>query len=137
MSAVIDHTVPAHLVRRDADARALSATLRYDPRDPLAVGFVFPAAVSLDGEEVAWVFSRRLLDDGLHGPSGEGDVRLRPCGTARTVLELHAPSGMARVEFPSDELRRFLELTYQAVPRDAEETAQDLERGLADLLGGV
>ena len=137
MSAVIDHTVQARLVRRDADARVLSATLRYDPSDPLAVRFVFPADVSLDGEEVAWLFSRRLLDDGLDARSGEGDVRLRPYGPSRTVLELHAPTGMARVEFPTQGLRTFLELTYRSVPRDGETTAQDLERGLADLLGGV
>lgn len=137
MSPVIDHTVQARLVRRDADACPLSATLRYDPQDPLAVRFVFPAAVSLDGEEVAWVFSRRLLDDGLHRRSGEGDVRLRPCGPSRTVLELHSPVGMARVEFPTDGLRRFLELSYRAVPRGGEDATGDLERGLADLLGGV
>ncbi len=137
MSAVIDHTLQARLVRRDADARALSATLCYDPSDPLAVRFVFPATVSLDGSEVAWVFSRRLLDEGVHRRSGEGDVRLRPCGPSRTVLELHAPSGMARVEFPTEGLRAFLELTYRAVPRGGEDTARDLERGLADLLGGV
>jgi hypothetical protein len=137
MSAVIDHTVQAHLVRRDADARRLTATLRYDPLDPLAVCFVFPASVSLDGEEVAWVFSRTLLDDGLRRPSGEGDVRLRPLGRSRTVLELHAPGGVARVEFPSADLRTFLELTYRSVPRDGEDTGRDLDRGLTDLLGGV
>lgn len=137
MSAVIEHTVQARLIARTSAARPLSVLLRYDPEDPLAVHLVFPAEASLDGSEVVWVFSRELLDAGLRTPVGAGDVHLWPCGHAHTMLELHAPEGMALTELRSSDLRRFLGLAYAAVPHGQERLGADLERGLAELLRGV
>lgn len=135
MSAVIDHAVQARLFAEPA--RHLSAVLRFDAADPLAVRLCFPPEASLDGTEVTWTFGRELLDEGLGAPAGEGDVHVRPClsNLARTVVELHSPEGVAVLEFPSTELRRFLRRTGASAA--AHQDLPDLERELTALLGGV
>ncbi|RLL67276.1 SsgA family sporulation/cell division regulator [Streptomyces sp. Z26] len=137
MHGVIEQHAQARLIARANDARPLSTTLRYDTGDPLAVRAVFPADASLDGAEVAWVFSRDLLDAGTDAPAGEGDVQLWPCGPAHTMLELHTADGVALVELRSSDVRRFLERSYAAVPRGREQPAAGLDTGLTDLLRGV
>lgn len=137
MSAVIEQNAQARLIARASAARPLSAVLRYDDEDPLAVHVLFPPEASLDGAEVEWVFSRELLDAGLDSPSGEGDVQLWPCGPAHTMLELHTAAGMALIELRSSDLRRFLRSCYAAVPRGQEHPAARLDSGLSDLLRGV
>jgi len=137
VSKVITRTVQAQLITRPPATRSLTPALRYDTADPLAVSLVFPAEISLDGEEVAWAFSRDLLAAGLRGPAGEGDVHVCPCGQRRTVVELHAGEGVAVLEFPSAELWAFLRATYDLVPAGAEGALLDLEEGFAALLRGV
>lgn len=137
MSKVIDHTVQAQLITRPPATRPLDPTLRYDGDDPLAVRIVFPADISLDGEEVVWAFSRDLLDAGLRGPAGEGDVHVWPCGLEQTVIELHAGEGVAVLEFRSADLWGFLHCTYDVVAAGAESARLDLDEGLAALLRGV
>nr|WP_180218299.1 SsgA family sporulation/cell division regulator [Streptomyces albus] len=125
------------MITRPPATRPLTPALRYDTGDPLAVRLVFPAEISLDGEEVAWAFSRDLLAEGLLGPAGEGDVHICPCGQQRTVIELHAGEGVAVLEFPAADLRDFLRRTYEAVPPGAEGALLHLEEGLDALLRGV
>ncbi|NLU75764.1 SsgA family sporulation/cell division regulator [Streptomyces sp. HNM0575] len=137
MSAVFDHTVQARLIAEPHTTRELSAALRYDDADPLAVRIVFPADASLDGAEVAWAFARELLDDGLHGPAGEGDVHVWPRDGSHTVIELLSEEGVAVVEFDSADLRRFLLRTYDVVAAGQEHGDADVETGLAALLRGV
>src|ERR1044072_6700001 len=48
------------------------AGLRYDPADPYAVHATFHTGAE---ETVEWVFARDLLAEGLHRPTGTGDVR--------------------------------------------------------------
>ncbi|HZG03895.1 MAG TPA: SsgA family sporulation/cell division regulator [Streptomyces sp.] len=137
MPAVIDHTVQARLVTVPSVTREIPVALRYDRHDPFAVRIVFPPDVSLDGHEVTWVFSRELLEDGLHSAVGHGDVHIRPDGTERTVVELRAPEGVAVIEFGTGGLRRFLRGTYELVPGGTEHLELDLDNRLTALLRGV
>lgn len=137
MSAVIDHAVQARLITPPHEAKPILTRLRYDPADPLAVQVAFAAEASLDGAEVVWVFARELLNSGLNGPSGKGDVRLWPCASGRTMVAFAAPEGVAVVEFSTPDVRRFLARSYAVLPREREERGLQLEEGLAALLGGV
>ena len=137
MSAVFDQTVHARLITEPHTTRSIDAALRYDETDPLAVHIVFPAEASLDGGEVAWAFARDLLDAGLHGPAGEGDVHVWPRDGSRTVIELLSQEGVAVVEFDSADLRCFLLRSYDAVAAGQEHGETDVELGLAALLRGV
>ncbi|RCG17812.1 SsgA family sporulation/cell division regulator [Streptomyces diacarni] len=137
MSQVITRTVPAQLITRPPATRPLTPALRYDSGDPLAVHLVFPADISLDGEEVTWTFSRDLLAQGACGPAGEGDVHVCPFGQERTVIELHAGEGVALLEFSSADLSAFLQGSYEVVPAGCESAFLDLEEGFRSLLRGV
>ncbi|MET9498890.1 SsgA family sporulation/cell division regulator [Streptomyces sp. NPDC006552] len=115
--------------------RAVTVSLRYACADPLAVHLVFPAAVTLAGTDVTWEFARTLLDEGLRRPAGAGDVHVWPWDGARTVIELHAPEGMAVVHFDTSTLHRFLRRTYALVAAGAEDVTGGVDRALAALLG--
>lgn len=114
----------------------LPAVLSYDRTDPFAVRMAFPAPATLEGTEVSWEFSRELLAAGMNAPAGFGDVRLRPFGYDRTVLEFHAAEGIAMVHVRTAELRRFLRRAQELVPTGDEHRFLDLDRGLTHLLGG-
>lgn len=137
MSTVFEHTVQARLIAAPTAARTLTASLRYDGADPLAVRLGFSAEASLDGADVAWSFGRELLESGLHRPTGEGDVHVWPRDGSHTVIELLSREGVAVVEFDSRELRDFLLRSYDAVPPGQELRLLDLDTGLAALLRGV
>lgn len=114
----------------------LPAVLSYDRTDPFAIRMAFPAPATLEGTEVSWEFSRELLAEGMDVPAGVGDVRIRPFGYDRTVLEFHAPEGIAMVHVRTADLRRFLRRTQQLVPVGGEHRFLDLDRSLTDLLDG-
>lgn len=136
MSTVIEQSVQARMVASAPRMETLPATLQYDPKDPFAVRMAFPAPATLEGAEVAWEFSRELLAAGMDGAAGVGDVRVRPFGYDRTVLEFHAAEGIAMVHVRTAELRRFLARAQEMVPVGDEHRFLDLDRGLTDLLGG-
>lgn len=135
MSTVIDQAVQARLIASAARPRLVPAHLRYARTDPFAVHISFPPAASLDGAEVRWAFARELLASGLLTPAGRGDVRVWPCGPQRTVLEFHAPEGVAMVQIDTAELRGFLALSYALVPAGTEEGLLDVDSDVAALLG--
>ncbi|MEV0522656.1 SsgA family sporulation/cell division regulator [Streptomyces sp. NPDC050439] len=137
MAVTLEQPARARLITREGRERALPVTLRYVAADPLAVQIVFPPEASLDGAEVTWIFARQLLEDGLRAPAGGGDVHVWPCGRARTVLEFHAPQGLALVQFDREVLRRFLLRTYAVVGAGSEAEGLGLDQDLARLLGGV
>lgn len=114
----------------------LPAVLSYDRTDPFAVRMAFPAPATLEGTEVSWEFSRELLAAGIIAPTGAGDVRVRPFGFDRTVLEFHAAEGIAMVHVRTAELRRFLRRAQELVPVGDEHRFLDLDRNLTHLLGG-
>ncbi|MER5375491.1 MULTISPECIES: SsgA family sporulation/cell division regulator [unclassified Streptomyces] len=134
MSIVIDQPVEARLVAAAPRMSSIPATLHYDRRDPFAVRMTFPAPATLEGVEVCWTFARDLLTAGLHEAEGHGDVRVRPYGYDRTVLEFHAPEGTAIVHVHSSEIRRFLQATSELVPAGREHLQLDLDNGLAELM---
>ncbi|MFF4501377.1 SsgA family sporulation/cell division regulator [Streptomyces sp. NPDC001401] len=134
MSTVIEHPVEARLVAAAPRMPSIPAKLHYDRSDPFAVRMTFPAPATLEGVEVCWTFARDLLAAGLHGPEGHGDVRVRPYGYERTVLEFHAPEGTAVVHVLSHEIRRFLDATSALVPVGLEHLQLDLDHDLAELI---
>ncbi|MGW7694685.1 SsgA family sporulation/cell division regulator [Streptomyces asiaticus] len=134
MTTVIDQAVQAQLIASTPESRAIPACLRYERDDPFAVHISFPPSASLDGSAVEWTFGRELLAAGLRGPAGSGDVQMWPSGPQGTVLEFHAPEGMAMVQFDTADLRRFLGRSYAVVPEGSEAGELDLDEGLASLL---
>ena len=129
-------------VRADLELRLVlggdrSATvpvrLGYRPADPWAVTAVFRTA---DGD-VTWVFGRELLEEGLAGPSGEGDVAVWPVSTAvgtLLYLSLASPNGSALLEADPVAVREFLDRTYVHVPAGTESSRFDLDAELARLV---
>ncbi|WP_210575519.1 SsgA family sporulation/cell division regulator [Streptomyces sp. GESEQ-4] len=113
---------------------SIPATLQYDRRDPFAIRMTFPAPATLEGVDVCWTFSRELLAAGMQDAEGHGDVRIRPYGYDRTVLEFHAPEGTAVVHVRSEELRSFLAATSALVPIGLENLQLDLDHDLAELM---
>ncbi|WP_344025568.1 SsgA family sporulation/cell division regulator [Streptomyces luteireticuli] len=134
MSPVIDQAVQAQLIASSPRPRPIPAHLRYERADPFAVHIAFPPAASLDGAEVEWAFARELLAGGLLSPSGGGDVRVWPCGPDRTVLEFHAPEGVAMIQIDTEELRGFLARSYALVPVGGETGFLDLDGDVEALL---
>ncbi|MEE1754051.1 SsgA family sporulation/cell division regulator [Streptomyces sp. SP18CS02] len=134
MSNVVEQAVEARLVASAPRMETVPATLKYDRDDPFAVRMAFPAPAALEGTEVTWAFSRELLAEGLDAPAGVGDVRVRPYGFDRTVVEFHAPEGIAMVHIRTSEVRRFLKRAQHLVPVGQELQFLDLDQNLADLL---
>ncbi|MFE3826482.1 SsgA family sporulation/cell division regulator [Streptomyces sp. NPDC059092] len=134
MSPVIEQAVQARLVSPTPRMETVPATLCYDRADPFAVRMEFPPPATLEGTEVTWEFSRELLATGMTEAVGVGDVRVRPFGYGRTVLEFHAPEGTAMVHLRTSELRRFLERSQGLVPAGREHLYLDLDHDLTELL---
>jgi hypothetical protein len=134
LSIVIEQAVEARLVAAAPRMATIPAVLRYEQADPFAVRMTFPAPATLEGVDVCWTFSRDLLASGLEENVGQGDVRVRPYGYDRTVMEFHAPEGTAIVHLLTGELRRFLRRTDDLVARGLEHLHLDLDGDLAQLM---
>jgi hypothetical protein len=135
MLATVDQTLNGRLVISPRVSQGISVNLRYLRDDPFAVRLAFPASIALEGEEVEWVFARELLDDGLYGPSGEGDVHLWPCDADRVAMALESAHGVAMIEFVADDLHTFLQSSYRAVPMGQEGRHVDVDAYLSTLFG--
>jgi hypothetical protein len=133
----LEQPAGARLITDDEHELAVPLTLRYSSGDPFAVQFVFPAWVSLDGEQVTWIFARALLEEGLDTPAGMGNVRIRPYGPSHTAVEFHSPEGIAMIRFGTAALRHFLHRTYTVTEPGREAPEPSLDRGLASLLDGA
>lgn len=131
---VVEQTVSARIVASAPRAEPVRAVLRYETHDPYAVRMAFPADATLEGTDLAWAFARELLATGMDRPAGDGDVRIRPYGYDRTVVEFHAPEGVAVVHVLTSEIRRFLARVERLVPAGAESRHLDLDEDLAELL---
>ncbi|MGW2717624.1 SsgA family sporulation/cell division regulator [Streptomyces sp. NPDC001492] len=137
MDLTLEQPARGRLITADERELPVPATLRYAATEPLAVHLDFPPEVSLDGTGVTWTFGRALLDEGLRGPAGHGDVHIWPCGQDRTVMELHSPYGLALLQFDTAALRRFLLRTYAVVAAGQEDIGTAVEEGLSSLFGNV
>ncbi|MEV6168165.1 SsgA family sporulation/cell division regulator [Streptomyces sp. NPDC051954] len=136
MDITLEHPVHARLITTGREL-PVPVTLRYTSADPLAVHLDFPAHISLTGQAATWTFARSLLEEGLDAAAGLGSVHIWPCGPLRTVVELHAPEGVAMVWFDPAVLRRFLLRSYTVVEPAEENLTEAFDQGLTSLLGGV
>ncbi|GAA3832443.1 MULTISPECIES: SsgA family sporulation/cell division regulator [Amycolatopsis] len=105
----------------------------YTTADPYAVTLSFRAD---RGRWVEWCFARDLLVEGLNGPAGEGDVRIRPDVTAgpdQLMMELESPDGYAIVEFSREGAARFIASTHTLVPLGAEGALVDVDGFIAEI----
>ncbi|WP_328784941.1 SsgA family sporulation/cell division regulator [Streptomyces canus] len=137
MDTTFEQPARARLITAENQELPVPAILRYDSTDPLAVCVDFPPEVSLDGQGVTWTFARALLEEGLRGPAGGGDVHIWPCGRSTTVVEFHSPYGLALLQFDTPSLRSFLLRTYAVVGAGQEDLGEAVEQGLSALFGGV
>ncbi|MEU0673968.1 SsgA family sporulation/cell division regulator [Streptomyces sp. NPDC006172] len=131
----VRQTARARLFTEEEREVSVTATLRYTSADPLAVHLDFPPEAALQGEPVTWTFGRTLLEEGLSGPAGGGDVHIWPCGPERTVVEFRSPMGLALLQFDTAALRRFLLRSHAVVAPGSEDLASAVDRGLDALLG--
>ena len=137
MDTTFEQPARASLITAENQELPVPATLRYRSTDPLAVCVDFPPEVCLDGQGATWTFARALLEEGLRGPAGGGDVHLWPCGGGITVVEFHSPYGLALLQFDTPTLRRFLLRTYAVVGEGQEDLGEAVEQGLSALFGSV
>ncbi|HLU59142.1 MAG TPA: SsgA family sporulation/cell division regulator [Pseudonocardia sp.] len=103
----------------------------YSAYDPFAVSLAVRAR---HDRWVEWLIGRELVIDGLEGPAGEGDVRMRP----RTVqgydiveIEIRSHDGRAVLEVDRGLLRSFVEQTLELVPLGTEADRMDLDGEIA------
>lgn len=109
------------------------ADLVYRSRDCLAVTMVLCGP---DGEEAGWTFAWDLLRQGLTGPAGRGDIRIRPAPGAVPMVEV-ALSGRyeATVLFPTADVRSFVSRVRTVAPLDAPRIQRSLGEELATIMG--
>lgn len=131
---VVTTELALHLVVPGGAAVPVTAAMRYDATDPYAVRVGFRTGAD---EMVEWTFARSLLTDGVHRPTGEGDVRVWPSPERPgqvVCLSLSSPSGHALFEIPVTGLVSFLRRTHTCVPSGRESDYVDLDAELALLV---
>lgn len=113
----------------------LRAELRFDSREPYAVTISFEAT---GDEPVEWLLARELLAEGLRGPAGEGDIRLRPAteDPAAVLVDLRGRHGWMELVAPRGELVGFLACAHVLVPPGREGCWLGLDENLDLLLAG-
>ncbi|HZD15126.1 MAG TPA: SsgA family sporulation/cell division regulator [Pseudonocardiaceae bacterium] len=125
-------------LRQGPELVPVRVELSWHPGDPHAIHATFQTARTA-AKDVRWVLGRELLAQGLHIPTGIGDVHLcprDPRGTdpAVTVLELCTPTGHAVFELDTDELAELLADTYAHLPFGHEALFLDLDTEITQLL---
>lgn len=140
MLATHEQPLKTHVVTADTRMAGVPAVLRYRSDDPFAVRLAFldpdrePGRAGEPADGVEWVFARDLLTDGLHTPTGVGDVHVWPFGPGDLMIELRSGASTALVITPKAAVRLFLCHAYAIVPAGSEPGHLDLDRGLALLV---
>ena len=134
MATIITERLTAYLIIGREAGLDFTITASYDQRDPYAVRLGFPVNTQ-DGCPLTWIFGRQLLDDGLVGPAGEGDVHVWPCGPDLVMLELRSEAGTAQIALAARQVRAFIFLSYAEVPPGYESGYVEIDRLLHDLMG--
>lgn len=111
----------------------IEVKVTYDPLDPYAVKALFSTGTAA---QVEWVFARDLLADGMFGPTGIGDVRIRPCPDepVTVLIDLSSPAGTVTFEADIADLAAFLFRTYELVPPGEERRCVDYDLEMSRLL---
>jgi len=141
MLATHEQPLKTHVVTSDTRMAGVPAVLRFRSDDPFAVRLAFLDVDPDRGEDgrvvdgIEWVFARDLLTDGLHTPTGEGDVHVWPFGPGDLMIELRSGASTALVITPQVAVRMFLCHAYAIVPAGSEPRHLDLDRALARLVG--
>lgn len=100
----------------------------YDPADPWAILL----RIRCNRQRwVDWWLARDLLDEGLTGPAGVGDVRLEPYPTDGLLITLSSPDGFALLRADGNHARRFLCASFDLVAPGDECEHPDVEWLLA------
>ncbi|WP_370942268.1 SsgA family sporulation/cell division regulator [Amycolatopsis sp. cg5] len=107
------------------------AELCYESREPYALTLSFCFEF---GEWVDWVFARELMIEGLSGPVGEGDIRVRPGEPGVLLVELENQHGFVELELDRAVLAEFLERAHVIVPAGQESNWMDFDDELGMLL---
>lgn len=115
---------------------AMKVELTWASTDPFAVELRIHRG---RGRTTTWMVSRDLLADGLHFPSGLGDVRLAPEeeDPGALWLTLRSPEGRAEFLVSAHDLSVFLAETFAAVPTGGEitdEVSAAMDEWLAELV---
>ncbi|MCS0606413.1 SsgA family sporulation/cell division regulator [Streptomyces sp. LP11] len=141
MNALVHKTLVVQLRAEGTERCSVLAHLSYDADDPFAVTAVF----GHDGHVLAsWRLDREMLSEGLRGPAGVGDVRLRPAADGvwqelrMEFLGDHRPDGTrhhAVVFAWAPAIGAFLRDTYQVVPAGQESVPVDAL--LEEILSGA
>ncbi|MFH8610073.1 SsgA family sporulation/cell division regulator [Streptomyces sp. NPDC018029] len=134
--STVTYAVTAHVSVPKGMPAPLPAELHYDMTDPYAVRLSLGAPLT---RPVDWVFARKLMTEGLHRPTGSGDVLVIPrhrCHRSSLRIVLRNTSGSALVEMAVPEVAMFLRRTFALVPEGAENLHLDLDRAISELTGG-
>lgn len=110
--------------------------LSFHAGEPFAVTVAFRTE---RGRWIEWTFARDLLATGLTEPAGLGDVRIRPDlseDEELLTLEIESPDGYAAFELEREDVRSFLESSYELVPLGAESEHFDVD-GLIEEISNV
>ncbi|MFJ2061084.1 SsgA family sporulation/cell division regulator [Streptomyces sp. NPDC087908] len=123
-TALVLDTVLQHLT--PDGSRSVPTRFIYRPTDPFAVTVHFLA----EGMVVTWLFARQLIEDGLSGCAGKGDVAIWS-GSGATAYSLfftlHSTNLSVTLEAPRDVLFEWLQDTYRLLPAGAESSVVDWE----------
>ncbi|MBB4686952.1 SsgA family sporulation/cell division regulator [Amycolatopsis jiangsuensis] len=107
--------------------------LSFHAGEPFAVTVAFRTE---RGRWIEWTFARELLATGLTEPSGIGDVRIRPDlseDEELLTMEIESPDGYASFELEREDIRTFLESSYELVPLGAESEHFDVDRLIEEI----
>jgi hypothetical protein len=133
------HTEAVHqsqfVVLNESTTPVLSR-LSYHAEEPFAVTVAFRTE---RGRWIEWTFARELLVEGLDEPAGLGDVRVRPDLSADEdflTLEIESPDGYASFELEIEDVRTFLDASYELVPLGEEAAYFDVD-GLIEEISNV
>ncbi|MFF8674216.1 SsgA family sporulation/cell division regulator [Streptomyces sp. NPDC015242] len=134
MDTTVSRELHLRLILAGDSSLPVRTGLRYDTADPYAVHATFHLGAE---ETVTWVFARELLAEGLHRPTGTGDVRVWPSrshGLGIVCIALSTPEGEALLEAPVRALESFVKRTDAVVSPGTERDHLCLDEQLTRLL---
>lgn len=105
---------------------AVPAALDYSADEPYSIRATFHTGEA----DVSWVFARELLVEGMGGPAGCGDISVWPGrhqGQEVLFLSLSSDTGQAMLRTDTDEIRRFVNRTFEVVPTGRESDLIDMD----------
>ncbi|MFF4381431.1 SsgA family sporulation/cell division regulator [Kitasatospora sp. NPDC001547] len=132
------HPMPVTFPHSPLPDVPVTAELRFDPDLPYAACLAFPLTpceCAPSEAQVCWYFSRELLNEGRHAPTGSGDVLVSPGHEGEVLITLRGPDGgQAVLSAPEGEVSAFLSDSFLLVPAGTESEHLDVDAALARLL---